>query len=322
LTPEQLRELRRDLPAFSEGAPLPPGLQDFCRHYGIDFALRRPELSHRAGVIRSGQYALMAHRWLLPGASRNLLLLHGYFDHSGLFGRLVDYGLSRGCNVLLFDLPGHGLSSGEPAVIDDFGDYGRAVADVLEAGGLPELPQWVMAQSTGCAALVEFARAHPWPFDAAVLLAPLVRPANWFRVRAAHVLLHRFIDSVERVFIENTSDREFLDFVRRDPLQARRVPVRWVGALRRWVASLPAGDLGVGPALVVQGEQDRTVAWRYNLKIIRALFPGSRIECLEDARHHLANEGDLIRARYFRIVDDYLGFQPAPARGGSSQVQR
>jgi lysophospholipase len=149
-----------------------------------------------------------------------------------------------------------------------------------------------------------------------------VRPANWFRVRAAHVLLHRFIDSVERVFIENTSDREFLDFVRRDPLQARRVPVRWVGALRRWVASLPTGDLGVGPALVVQGEQDRTVAWRYNLKIIRALFPGSRIECLEDARHHLANEGDLIRARYFRIVDDYLGFQPAPARGGSSQVQR
>ena len=32
-------------------------------------------------------------------------------------------GLLHRYNVLIFDLPGHGLSSGEPAVIDDFSDY-------------------------------------------------------------------------------------------------------------------------------------------------------------------------------------------------------
>jgi lysophospholipase len=191
-------------------------------------------------------------------------------------------------------------------VINEFSDYSRAIADVLATVRLPDVPLWVMAQSTGCAALVDFARKQAWPFSAAVLLAPLVRPVGWLRVRVAHMLLQRFVDSVPRGFAQNSSDLEFLAFVQRDPLQSRRVSIRWVGALRSWLSQLPEQDLGVGPALIIQGEADKTVAWRYNLKIINKLFPGSQVEYLPDAGHQLANESAILRKCYLDRVAVYL----------------
>lgn len=311
MTPVQLQELRERLPPFA-GAGKPTALQrEFCRDYSIDFAARYPQLQYRAGRVASAGYQLAVHQWCQPGATSNLLLLHGYLDHSGLFGHLIEYGLSRHCNVLIFDLPGHGLSTGDPVAIDDFGEYSQAVADVLAAApfpdaGQPALPLWVMAQSTGAAALVEFARSNPWPFSAMILLAPLVRPAGWRRVKFTHVLLHRFVDSVPREFTRNSSDQAFLAFLRRDPLQSRKISVRWVGALRRWLAGLPISDLGVGPALVLQGDVDGTVDWRYNLRATARLFPGSHIEMLPGAGHQLANESLVIRQQYLKAVDGWL----------------
>jgi alpha-beta hydrolase superfamily lysophospholipase len=176
----------------------------------------------------------------------------------------------------------------------------------LSKAALPDLPLWVMGQSAGCAALVEYARNYPWPFVGAVLLAPLVRPVSWTKVRVGHMLLQHFTDSMPREFRKNSSDQEFLEFIRRDPLQSSRISLRWVKALRRWLASLPQEDLGVGPALVLQGDTDGTVDWRYNMTVIEKLFPGSQIEYLPGAGHHLANESAAHRERYLTVVDAYL----------------
>ena len=163
-TAEALQQLRDTLPLWSEQKPLPTGWQDYCRYYGIDFSDRFAQADYRAGAVESGPYRLAVNRWQLPGATRNLVLLHGYTDHSGLFGHLIAYGLATNCNVLIFDLPGHGLSTGEPAAIDTFSEYAVALADVLQAVALPQLPTWTMAQSTGCSVLMEYARHYDWPF--------------------------------------------------------------------------------------------------------------------------------------------------------------
>ncbi|MCB1705788.1 MAG: alpha/beta hydrolase [Halioglobus sp.] len=306
LTPQQLQQLREQLPPFADGVAPSPALAAFCSIYGLDFTTRYPGVSHVAGRVTSGAYALAVHQWCQPGARANLLLLHGYFDHSGLFGKLVDWGLAHGCNVLIFDLPGHGLSSGAPAVIDDFAEYSCAIHDVLSAVDLPTLPWWVMAQSTGCAALVDYAGKHHWPFAATVLLAPLVRPAGWLGINIAHRILNPFITGVPRTFAENSSDREFLAFIKRDPLQCRRTSLRWIAALRRWLGQLRPHDLGVGPALVVQGDADGTVDWRYNVPFTCRLFPGSRVLYLPGAGHQLANESAAIRDGYLQDVQDWL----------------
>jgi len=306
LTPSQLAQLRRALPVFPTPAEDVPGMADFCVYYGLDVAAAGLEVQHSVGTITSGPWRLATHLWQQPDARGNLVLLHGLFDHTGLYDKLLAYGLSRQYNVLMFDLPGHGLSTGEPAVIKDFAAYGRATGSVLGQVKLPQLPCVAMAQSTGCAALVEFARIYPWPFQAAVLLAPLVRPAQWSKVWAGHTLLRHFTDSVSRTFNENSSDREFLSFIRRDPLQARRSSMRWVGALRRWLKTLPIANLGVGPVLVVQGDADGTVDWRYNINVIVGLFPGSRVEYVSGAGHQLANESLELRQNYFQRIDGYL----------------
>ena len=309
MSPEQLERLRSQLPPFGEAAPSSALLEEFCRFYNIDFAARYPQLNHSAGTVRSGAYSLAVHYWHQPNASANLLLLHGYFDHTGLFGKLIDWGLSSNCNVLIFDLPGHGLSSGEPAVIDDFSDYSRAIKDVLDTVRLPQLPQWVMAQSTGCAALIDFAGKYAWPFSATVLLAPLIRPASWFSVRLAHKVLRPFVDSVRRKFVVNSSDCEFLDFLERDSLQCRTISLRWIGALSRWLRDLQQHDLDVGPALIVQSDTDDTVDWRYNVGFLASLFPESEVAYLSGAGHQLANESAEYREDYLQRVEEYVGKQ-------------
>ena len=307
MTPLQLTELRSSLPPFPQAASEVPGMAEFCQYYGLDTFTGQEDLQHSVGTVSSGPFQLAVHFWQHSAARGTLLLLHGYFDHCGLYGKMIEYGLSRGYNVLIFDLPGHGLSTGEAAVIDDFAAYGQAVADVLAAVELPaKQPLWVMAQSTGSASLVEFARSQPWPFSAAVLLAPLVRPMSWTRVRLGHTLLHKFKDSMQRTFNQNSSDPQFLAFLQQDPLQCRQLSLRWVGALRRWLAALPESDLGVGPVLVVQGDSDGTVEWRYNINVIVKLFPGSRVEYLAGAGHQLANESQALRDKYLAAVDDYL----------------
>jgi alpha-beta hydrolase superfamily lysophospholipase len=305
---QSLEALRVALPPLGEAGPM-PGLAQYLEYYALDFPRQRPAVSHRIGTIPSGDYQLAVHCWQQADARYNLLLVHGYLDHVGLYGKLIGHALERGCNVVAFDLPGHGLSTGTSVAIGSFRDYGEAIRDVLAAAELPPLPWQAMAQSTGGAALVEFARHHrPWPFIGTVLLAPLLRPAGWWKVRAAHALVHRFTDTVPRGFAENSSDRDFLAFVRNDPLQSHRIHVSWVGALRRWLADLPLQDLGVGPVLLVQGDADTTVDWRYNLPRYGKLFPGLRVELVHGAGHQLANESSLLRERYLTVVDQYLGW--------------
>ncbi|MDO8860213.1 alpha/beta hydrolase [Haliea sp. E1-2-M8] len=305
---QSLQALRDALPPLGEAGSV-PGLAEYLEFYGLDFARQQAGVSHGTGTISSGDYRVAVHCWQQPGARHNLLLVHGYLDHVGLYGHLIGHALARGCNVVAFDLPGHGLSTGTPAAIGEFRDYGSAIRDVLAAVPLPRLPWQVMAQSTGGAALVEFARHHPpWPFTGTVLLAPLLRPAGWWKVRAAHALVHRFADTVPRGFAENSSDRDFLAFIRNDPLQSHRIHTSWVGALRRWLAALPLQDLGVGPALLLQGDADTTVDWRYNLPQYGKLFPGLRIELVHGAGHQLANESQALRERYLKVVDRYLGW--------------
>ena len=307
MTPAQLAALRTALPPLAAGAPPTEDLLAFARFYGLDFRGDFADLDYVAGVVDSGPYQLAAHRWRRSGARANLLIVHGYMDHTGLFGNLVRFGLEQHCNVLIFDLPGHGLSTGTVARIDDFADYGAAIAAVLGAGGLPDTLPWrALAQSTGGAALVEFARCHPWPFERTALLAPLLRPTGWRQLRLARRLMTPFVRDVPRRLSVNTGNGEFLAFQRDDPLLTRRIPLAWIAALERWLKELVVEDLGAGPVLLVQGDNDATVDWRWNLPRYRQLFPGSEVFMLPGAGHQLANETAAQRARYLAAVSNWF----------------
>ncbi len=280
---------------------------DYLDFYGLDFSSDFPLASYHLGSIESGTDQLAVQLWCQPGAKATLLLVHGYFDHVGLFGHLVRFGLGRGSNVIAFDLPGHGLSSGESAMIEDFSQYTQSIGDVLAATASLPGSRHVIAQSTGAAAVMDYLTVNgPQPFQGIVLLAPLVRPLGWWKTRLAHVAFKRFVDFVPRGFVENSGDKAFLKFLRNDPLQPRRIPLGWIAALRRWIPRFLRRAPVPCNLLVIQGDRDRTVDAAYNMKQVRRLFPGARIEMIAGARHHLANETAAIRSNYLRRVESYL----------------
>src|SRR5699024_4012803 len=97
--------------------------------------------------------------------------------------------------VLAYDLPGHGLSSGPRAEIDDFRTY-REVLEQCLAQARHHLPgPWhVIAQSTGGAIVMDYLLHHGFddgnsPFRQIILLAPLVRPYKWSSARWLHTLM-------------------------------------------------------------------------------------------------------------------------------------
>ncbi|MBN1188139.1 MAG: lysophospholipase [Dehalococcoidales bacterium] len=52
-----------------------------------------------------------------------LLVAHGFAEHSGRYGNLVDYFIPRGYAIYAPDHRGHGRSDGERVQVDDFHDY-------------------------------------------------------------------------------------------------------------------------------------------------------------------------------------------------------
>ena len=114
------------------------------------------------------------------------------------------------------DLPGHGLSSGKPASIGSFEEYSEALESVLELAA--KLPRpWVgIAQSTGCAVIMDsllhrklderFGLAHY------VLLCPLLYPVGWSLSRYVFYLTRSFLPGIRRSFARNSHDDSFFAF--------------------------------------------------------------------------------------------------------------
>jgi lysophospholipase len=287
----------------------------YLAHYGLD-RISAPWPIHQClGSFDSLEYRLICHYFGVPEESRrgSVVIVHGYYDHVGLFRHAIEYCLSRGCSVLAFDLPGHGLSSGDPASIDSFDHYSQALVDCLTVAGRGgvEGPWHVLAQSTGAATVINCLLSQDkfqlGELDKIVLLAPLLRPTGWKEGLWKYHLLRWFVKRAKRDFAVNSHDEEFLKFIfEQDPLQARFLKVDWIRALKVYLETFERVDSCSVPLHIVQGTEDTTVDWRYNLPRLTAKFPSARTHVVEGARHHMVNESETYRDQIFAVVDEIL----------------
>ncbi len=296
------------------------GYPDFCRFYQLSFA--ELSASQHLGQLPIDGQQIAVHLFRHPqpqGSSRGtphgtLIIVHGYLDHHGLYQHLIRYGLQRGLNVLCFDLPGHGLSSGIRASIDSFERY-QTVLQTL----LGQLADWQLArplhllgQSTGGAIINQYLlQQRPQIDGQIVLLAPLVRPARWHWVSLAHTLLSPWKAAVPRDFSPNSTDPAFNAFLPSDPLQSRVICSAWVGALKRWLPQFQTLAPADYRPLLIQGQQDNSVDWHYNLRLLAQKFPRHPLLLIPAARHQLANESAAIRSQYLDWLDQQ-GFAQRP----------
>lgn len=316
-----VNELRKNLKPLDISGVYEPsdserGYFDF---YDINFSKDLDRVTHHFGYIKSNDYRVACHYFENAGAERTCFVVHGYLDHAGLFRKVVNYLLHRGCNVVIFDFPGHGLSTGKRASIDSFGDYVLVLRQCLEFFYKKVPSPWhVVAQSMGGAVVMDYLLSQQYdedtgPFDKVLLLAPLVRPAGWRFIKAAHWLSRGWLPSVRRKFTVNSHDRDFLRFVRtQDPFTEKRVPTKWVSALVNWERRFHELSWGENGVLIVQGDDDSTIDWRYNQKKIAEKFPKARFMPIKGARHHLAHESEEYFERVTQAADIYFERRTKP----------
>ena len=304
--------LRASLQPLAAGQPLSSEALAYQRFYGLDFAHRTPAPKRQLGCFSAGGYQLVSQVWWPDSPPvATLFVIHGFYDHMGLYRHVIEWGLNRGFVVIACDLPGHGLSSGERASIDDFAQYQAVLQGLfIEAQSL-HLPQpWhLCGQSTGGAIVLDHLLRYGERSPAqgqAILLSPLVRPKDWGWSKLSYYLLRPFVKGIARRFSENSNDPAFLPFLQADPLQPLRLPTAWVGALARWIPRIENASPSARQPLVVQGQADKTVDWQHNLEVLKTRFNQPRVLLLPEARHHLANETAAIREQYFGFLDQYL----------------
>jgi alpha-beta hydrolase superfamily lysophospholipase len=301
--PERSDELGEDMVAY-------------CRFYGLDLWVEYPEVEYHQGYVEAEKHQVMVHYFRLPDIEAQpgkgtVFIFHGYFDHVGLYSQLIERCLGEGFDVLAYDQPGHGLSSGTPAAIGSFLEYQAVLTDVLASvSNKVRGPWFAVGQSTGGAILIDYLLTNRHTcstsdFKKVVLLAPLVRPAGWLAAKLLHSVMKPFVSRWRRAFATNSSDSRFLEFLREyDPLQARAVHVDWVTALRQWVPHIESARPVDFPVTVVQGKKDTTVDWPHNLRIIRNKFSSVEELLIPDGRHHLVNEAKDLQASVFNTIID------------------
>ncbi|WP_263081552.1 alpha/beta hydrolase [Endozoicomonas sp. Mp262] len=310
-----IKATKESMPALDfSGRSMLPEHQAYNHYYGLGLETQIPGISHQFGYIDSGHYRLACHSYQPAKPKGTFFLLHGYYDHTGLFRHIIRYFLEQNYCVFVYDLPGHGLSSGPSATIPDFSIYSLLLENILNycESNLPK-PWNVYGQSTGCAIITDYLVNHsrqlnPPKFKQVVLSAPLVRPYLWNLGRVQLYLTRPFLKQIPRKFTDNCRDQSFLAFAREDPLAPRILPVEWVNAMDRWIRrieKIQGLTVPVSP-LILQGTHDKTIDATHNIAVLKRLYKGATVLYLEQARHHLPNELEATRTEYMEWLSSFL----------------
>lgn len=292
-----------NLPLDLEKTPVyPECVKRYFSYYQLDFE----GVNHYFGSFRSGNYLIAAHIFMPRFAIETVYLVHGYLLHSGYFNEFIKLLLEHNFAVAVFDLPGHGFSSGEMADIGDFSEYARTLNDFLHFTKdtfLPP-PYAVVGHSTGGATVIEYMLTYESMFHRHIFTAPLVRSRQWNLSKTGITLFQGVIKTVPAKIGDLTSDKEYLDFLKnQEPLRRERVPLTWVKALFRWNKQLVSINRRINKEILIfQGKKDVVVEWEYNIKYIDQLFHHAKVVFYEDAKHEIFKETAEIREMLFDAI--------------------
>lgn len=180
------------------------------------------------------------------GEGPTVYLVHGWAGLGGQLGAFVQPLVEQGFQVVTFDGPGHGRSSGRRASIVHFARALAAVSGVFgPAHGL-------IAHSLGAPAAA-FAMRRGLPAGRAVFLAPPADPGDWSKQFASRLGVSSRVMSAMRVRSE-----------------------RWLGVPWTEVSltGLAAGQSA--PLLVIHDQEDRDVPFGHGAAVAAA-WPGAQL---------------------------------------------
>jgi alpha-beta hydrolase superfamily lysophospholipase len=247
---------------------------------------------------------LVAHVFLPERPKGTVFLLHGYFDHTGTLSKLIAEVLSNEFAVVTWDLPGHGLSTGNRTETGDFDLCAEQFIDIMQRSeNLLPRPYHLIAHSTGCSIALEYMyNAETNAFDHIIFMAPLIQHEHWGWAKFGYTIARPFTKTVRRRDIINSSDEAYLAFVKADPLHSSELSFEYLEDLYAWEEKVQDYSVWAGSICVIQGDQDHVVDWDYNLKFLSSIIQELNINMIHGANHQLANESEELRSKVFGLI--------------------
>jgi alpha-beta hydrolase superfamily lysophospholipase len=243
---------------------------------------------------------LFFRRWFVPGAEGLVAIVHGFAEHSGRYGHVVDFLCSAGWSVATFDCRGHGQSGGRRAHIDHFQEYlddTRSFLDEVKRAGFSSLPV-MLGHSQGGLIAARFVQMLPDSVSGLVLSSPFIGLA--MKVPAAKALAGKAVSKIFPTLAMKTGldpaglshDRDVVEKYAADPLVSNIATARWFTEVQQAqeIALRQAGGIRC-PLLMLLAGDDRVTSTLASRKLFAGI--GSEDKTLKeypDYYHEVLNE--------------------------------
>jgi alpha-beta hydrolase superfamily lysophospholipase len=259
----------------------------------VSDAVRRAEF-HFDG----GQGRLFGRTWAGPSPRREVVLVHGYAEHSGRYDHVGSWLAERGARVHAYDHQGHGHSDGPRCHVrrfDDFlDDLDRVIARVREAA--TPLPLFVIGHSMGGLVVCAWARERKPDVAGVVISAPALSapggpsPARLRALQLLSRLAPRVSIASELDAAGLSRDPEVVAAYLADPLVHLRMTFSLAGQMFAAMQRTADGGADVTlPALMLHGTDDPICSPEASRRFADAA-PDCRYRSYPRLRHEIFNE--------------------------------
>ncbi|MEK6409129.1 MAG: lysophospholipase [Acidobacteriota bacterium] len=192
-------------------------------------------------VTTSDGLRLYLRRREVANARGEILISHGFGEHSGRYGALTDHLVAHHYSVTGYDHRGHGLSDGLPGHVESFNEYDddldRMIASVRSRG--ESRPLFLIGHSMGGLIALRYAERKSGTLAGAIISAPLIEvavPVPAFKLMIARVGARM----APRMRLDNeinpanlSRDPEVGRAYAADPLVNRKVSAKWFSEATR-----------------------------------------------------------------------------------------
>lgn len=265
-----------------------------------------------------GGLELFWQAWL-PGTPKAfVLIVHGFGEHSGRYGNVVDTLVPRDFGVYALDHRGHGRSQGLQGHVDSFHDYVEDVRNFFTAVVQPaagETPIFLLGHSMGSIIAMNYVAAYSGGLKGYILSGTgALSPASGGRVLQGITAFLSGIAPRARIkfplapeFISR--DEEVVAAYKADPLVHNKISFRLAQGMN---ASLAAGSTAIAavqlPVLIQCGSEDESFAGQQQL-FDSLQSKDKTLKIYEGYKHEVYNELPADRQRALEDLAAWLNQQ-------------
>jgi acylglycerol lipase len=276
-------------------------------------------------IASSDGTELYVQKWTSAQPKAELVILHGYLEHSGRYREFSEYLCEKGhVNITTWDFRGHGKSGGTKGFCRSFAEYHTDLDTVLQT--IPKNSNsakvvFVLGHSNGGLTILDYIRVYssenklPIPIRGWIFTSPFLAPADalpYVSVLASKVLGNWFPTlsmKAELPTAHLTSDKEKQQAHIDDPLNLEKFTVGW--ALQsmktmKKVKAIKVLDPNVVPALLfLYSGKDKVASTSVNQKFSEQLeCQDKTVICRQEEEHEILNE--VKRTETYDIIQDWI----------------